>query len=141
VSHIEDDAVEALMAYDWPGNVRELENVIERAVVLADGPALSREDLPVELRQRPTAQARRRLRVGAGANVARARTASAWPSPAPAPERDAPEEGWDAEVEAFERQRLLDALSEAQGNKSEAARLLAMPRSTFFSRLKKHGLT
>ena len=50
------------------------------------------------------------------------------------------EEDGDAEVVAFERQRLLDALDEARGNKSEAARLLGMPRSTFCSKLKKHEL-
>ena len=39
VTHLDPEAVEALVAYDWPGNIRELENVLERAVVLADGPA------------------------------------------------------------------------------------------------------
>ena len=51
LTHIEPEAVELLMAYDWPGNIRELENVIERAVILADGPALSVDDLPQEVRQ------------------------------------------------------------------------------------------
>ncbi len=46
----------------------------------------------------------------------------------------------DPEADAFEKHRLLDALEAARGNKSEAARLLGMPRSTFFSKLKKHGL-
>ena len=35
-----------LLAYDWPGNVRELANVIERAVVLGEGPHIGLEDLP-----------------------------------------------------------------------------------------------
>ena len=51
VTHLDPEAVEALVAYDWPGNIRELENVLERAVVLADGPSVTLEDLPVELRQ------------------------------------------------------------------------------------------
>src|SRR5487761_19754 len=40
----------ALVSYSWPGNVRELQNVIERSLVLADGPQLVVTDLPPELR-------------------------------------------------------------------------------------------
>ncbi len=42
-------ALEALFAYDWPGNVRQLERVIERAVALANGPAITVDDLPSDL--------------------------------------------------------------------------------------------
>ena len=49
-------------------------------------------------------------------------------------------EEWNSEFLAYERQRLVEAMNEAGGNKSVAARLLAMPRSTFFSKLKKHGI-
>jgi two-component system response regulator HydG len=41
-----DDAIERITTYRWPGNVRELENVIERAVVLCDGPTLTAKHLP-----------------------------------------------------------------------------------------------
>ena len=44
------EALKILGAYPWPGNVRELENVLERAVVLSDGPALVPADLPDQLR-------------------------------------------------------------------------------------------
>jgi len=40
------DAREKLLLYDWPGNVRELANLIERAVVLGEGPHIGLEDLP-----------------------------------------------------------------------------------------------
>jgi len=40
------EALEKLVAYDWPGNVRELANVIERAVVLGQGPKVTVQDLP-----------------------------------------------------------------------------------------------
>ena len=42
IQKLEDDVVEALEKYEWPGNVRELENTIERAVVLATGPVITR---------------------------------------------------------------------------------------------------
>ena len=132
VTHLEDDAFQALMAHDWPGNVRELENVIERAVVLADGPAVTRADLPIEVR---SPSGRRRIRqgiaVGTTSLPARAMTSISF---------DTSSQEWDSEFITYERQRLIDALSECNANKSEAARLLGMPRSTFFSKLKKHGL-
>jgi transcriptional regulator with GAF, ATPase, and Fis domain len=47
VAGITPDAQERLIAYEWPGNVRELRNVIERAVILADGGVISSEHLPL----------------------------------------------------------------------------------------------
>ncbi|MEO6443700.1 MAG: sigma-54 dependent transcriptional regulator [Gemmatimonadaceae bacterium] len=47
VRELGDDAREALENYDWPGNVRELRNVIERAVLLAQGEEISARDLPI----------------------------------------------------------------------------------------------
>jgi two-component system, NtrC family, response regulator AtoC len=46
---ITDDAQDRLLAYSWPGNVRELANVIERAVVLGDGPQLTLHHLPARV--------------------------------------------------------------------------------------------
>jgi len=139
LTHIDPEAVEALIAHDWPGNVRELENTIERAVVLADGPSLSIDDLSPEVRQ-PTRR-RHRLRPSpTGAVSTSARPTRPSPSSS-AHDRPTPtSDEWSAEFAEFERQRLIEALEEAEGNKSVAARLLGMPRSTFFSKLKKHGM-
>jgi transcriptional regulator with GAF, ATPase, and Fis domain len=138
VSLIDEGATEALLAYDWPGNIRELENVIERAVVLADGPAVTLDDLPAEVR-RPASRRRRShwLAAAPAALIGAARDGQAGEPDG----RDDNGPGTDDEFTAYERRRLLDALQEAGGNKSTAARLLAMPRSTFFSKLRKHGLT
>jgi DNA-binding NtrC family response regulator len=145
------------MAHEWPGNIRELENVIEHAVVLADGPAVTIDDLPAEVRQPGRRRFRSRVATPAGARasagpvvsgatasppgkLAHARKSDTLKSSGPNRDSDDLDEEWNAEFLAFERQRLQDALDEAGGNKSVAARLLGMPRSTFFSKLKKHGI-
>jgi len=46
ISGFASDALDLLTGYAWPGNVRELENVIERAVVMAQGPLIRLTDLP-----------------------------------------------------------------------------------------------
>ena len=46
---VEPEAMEKLIVYDWPGNVRELANVIERALVLGNGPKLVAGDLPMKI--------------------------------------------------------------------------------------------
>ncbi|MGD2152024.1 MAG: sigma-54 dependent transcriptional regulator [Gemmatimonadales bacterium] len=46
VESINPDALTILEAWEWPGNVRELRNVIERAMIFADGPELTPDDLP-----------------------------------------------------------------------------------------------
>lgn len=51
VDTITPEAMEVLLTYSWPGNIRELENVIERALVLTDGDAISLEDLPEAVRR------------------------------------------------------------------------------------------
>jgi transcriptional regulator with GAF, ATPase, and Fis domain len=155
VTHLEPEAVEALVSHDWPGNIRELENVLERAVVLADGPSVTLGDLPPEVRQPGRRRFRPRLPVlaaipggavpgvepatapGIGRSEDTAARGGPWASPSNA---GGASDEWSDEFPAYERQRLLDALSEADGNKSVAARILGMPRSTFFSKLKKYGI-
>jgi len=47
---LSESALDALMAYDWPGNIRELKNVIERAVIIAEGDEIDAEDLALPRR-------------------------------------------------------------------------------------------
>ena len=51
VEGIEPEAMEMLLAHTWPGNIRELENVLERALVLAEGPKITVDDLPESVRR------------------------------------------------------------------------------------------
>jgi transcriptional regulator with GAF, ATPase, and Fis domain len=127
VAQIDDDALALLKAYSWPGNIRQLENVIERAVVVAEGPGITTAELPLELTHAVERMTNgvpdwpngdgRLLQVPAGIRAERA-------------ERD-----------QHERERLVRALASARGNKAEAARALGLARSTLVSRLKKHGLS
>jgi hypothetical protein len=54
ISGFAPETADRLLAYPWPGNVRELENTMERAVALARGLRVELEDLPEEIRNRPT---------------------------------------------------------------------------------------
>ncbi len=103
-------AIERLMQFDWPGNVRELENVIERAVTLSDGPRLTAADIQLEIVPPPRAAA-------GGAPTLPA--------------------GWT--LEEFEQAILRDALRRANGNKSQAARLLGLSRNALRYRLSTMG--
>jgi DNA-binding NtrC family response regulator len=99
------EAIIALRAYRWPGNVRELQNVVERSVVLVDGPLIGVEDLPLE------------LSLGApGAtetDVLPLNEAS----------------------DRFERQIVLRTLDRVNGNVSEAARMLGLHRNSLKAKL------
>jgi transcriptional regulator with GAF, ATPase, and Fis domain len=123
VTQIDDDALALLKGQAWPGNIRQLENVIERAVVIAEGEMLSLQDMPGELFQSD---------VEANENGVL--------EPMPAAVERAPGSNFRSQREQFEREQLERALSEAAGNKSEAARILGIARSTLVSRLKKLGM-
>lgn len=129
ISGIDDDALRRLAAYAWPGNVRQLENVIERAVVLAEGNSISLHDLPPEILQAEpqSSYPRRPAATPPPANLDVA-TALAEPDTLV------------GELADLERERLIDALAQCRGNKSQAARVLGIPRSTLFSKLRKLGL-
>jgi DNA-binding NtrC family response regulator len=99
------EAMEILRGYRWPGNVRELQNVIERAVVLTDGPTIGVDDLPME------------LSLGVASSL---------------PEDLLP---LNEASDRFEQQMVLRMLDRVRGNVSEAARLLGLHRNSLKAKL------
>ncbi|GAB4367020.1 MAG: sigma-54 dependent transcriptional regulator [Spirochaetales bacterium] len=105
--------LEHLGQHTWPGNVRELENLIERILVLYRPQELSAELLQREL---PQVFGKRDQKVPDGG--------TSHPS-----------------EEQNERAILLQTLKICRGNKTEASRILKMPRRTLYYKLKRHGIT
>jgi len=96
------EALAVLSAYQWPGNVRELQNVIERSIVLGDGPIIGVEELPLDLTVAP--------------HRGRARSEEMLPL--------------NEASDAFERQIVTRVLASVKGNQSEAARILGIHRNS-----------
>jgi DNA-binding NtrC family response regulator len=109
---ISEGALERLVSYHWPGNVRELENVIERSILLAKGPRVEADDIKIE------------------SGVGRAR-------PAFSAEAFLPE---GMTLDQYEQSIIREALKRANGNKSQAARLLGLTRNALRYRLTQMGI-
>jgi two-component system response regulator AtoC len=100
------EVLEALMNYAWPGNVRELRTAIEHAVVLTRGEKIGLRDLPPALRAAAPGSSPARLPALANLTVAQA-----------------------------EKELIVRALKECDGNRTEAARKLGMSRRTLHRKL------
>jgi DNA-binding NtrC family response regulator len=130
VTGFDEDALVALETYAWPGNVRELQNVIERACALADGPRVTKNDLPAHV------LAGGGLR--AGAQVAALRPAGEAPLPSgqELPLKEAKEQ-WMQVLEASYLRQLLDRHG---GNISAAAKAAGIDRKTFHRLINKYQI-
>jgi DNA-binding NtrC family response regulator len=110
IDGFEPDAMKALLDYPWPGNVRELEHTVERAVLMASGPAIA----PADLNLGP--------RVGAPVAAGSETTLEAM------------------ELEEAERYLIRKALQRHDGNVTHAAESLGLSRSALYRRLQRYGL-
>ncbi len=106
------DAIAALQAHDWPGNVRELRNLVERLVILCDGPDVGADDVAAVL---PGARRPRADRYRAGATF-----------------HDL--------VEEAEREVILGALTAHADNVTETARALGLERSHLYKKMRALGI-
>ncbi len=110
------EALNILMNYHWPGNVRELENAVEHALICAVDGMVMPDSLPEQIRTSVLAK-------------------SGWPTGA-TPRHDAvfaPE----IDEEDQERREIRDALARAKGNRSLAAKLLGVDRTTLWRRMQR----
>ncbi|HTW32873.1 MAG TPA: sigma-54 dependent transcriptional regulator [Candidatus Sulfotelmatobacter sp.] len=111
IEGITPQAMQMLVNHYWPGNVRELQNIVERACALSKGSELGVEDIHLDLRP------------GKGGNEA----------PGFLPDG--------MTLEQWEDEMVKEALRRANGNKSQAARLLGLSRNALRYRLSKIGIS
>jgi len=114
ISHISPEALEILMQYSWPGNVRELENTIERALILTAHPIILPEDLPKRLLDSVSAEGTEPLKMGEG--LAAEKPLS---------------------LKDVEKSYALKVLKETRGNKTKAAEILGIDRTTLYRIIEK----
>jgi DNA-binding NtrC family response regulator len=136
VRSIDPEALALLERYAWPGNVRELRNVIERAVVLAEGEMILPRDLPERVR----AAAGKAPGKGAGLESGEVRLPAV--SKTGPEERVAPRQtgSLKARMESFEKETIVEALRESSDNQTAAARLLEVPLRTLQHKIQVHGI-
>ena len=108
ISGFSDEAKQKLMKYQWPGNVRELRNVIERAVVLNTKSIIEADDLSLS----PTSESPR--------------------------DQSTVQEFAEVSLSDLERTHIHHVLQHTQGNKSRAASILGIERSTLDRKLKRY---
>ncbi len=106
-------ALRKMEDYNWPGNVRELRNVVERAVALNTGPYLDAEDIWLSSLEMPAAP----------------------------PAMGVPAEFRPMSLEEIEKEHILKTLNHTDWNKSQAARILNIERSTLDRKINSYGLT
>jgi PAS domain S-box-containing protein len=114
IRSISHQAMDLLMAYSWPGNVRELRSTFEYAFVTCQTTSIEPENLPVTMLQAQL------LPKGPVIRTVRHRS------------------GGDREQR--QKQELIEALQEAEGNQSRAAEILGISRVTVWNRMKRYGL-
>src|SRR6266571_3000486 len=111
---LSDEALKAMLAYDWPGNVRELENCLERTYAFTSGPLIHTMDLPREVANLPVVEAINGNGNGNG-------------------------NGKIIPMAELEKKTILSAITELNGDKLQAARLLGIGKTTLYRKLKDYA--
>lgn len=129
VTRISEPAWESILEYDWPGNIRELQNVIERALNIADGPVLDLDNLPDELRANRDTVQETLLEHGNIINP---------PPVCQAGKSSGAETGGYSNIRELEIKTILHLLDRYGGNVTRVAEELGVARSTIYRKLRKY---
>lgn len=126
---IEPEFIFYLKRYHFPGNIRELKNIIERAVILADGNGLTVDTLPDEV-LRPERKAEPEQSLVAQSEVVSTAPVSTYEFRAD-----------NTDLKSVEQEHILRVLSMVNGNKSEAAKRLDIGLATLYRKLKEYNVS
>ena len=130
VDRIDPAFMNRLKHYDWPGNVRELKNVVERAVILTDGPELTVDTLPKEILNEQPAPVLEEVTEG---HAAQGETMLERGEPSGAAVET-------VNLKSVEQEHILRVLNMVNGNKSEAAKRLDIGLATLYRKLKEYDI-
>ncbi len=122
---VPDEVMKSLQDYDWPGNIRELEHTVQQMVAMNSGPWIGSADLPTTLLNRNRERA---LDTSPSLGNLQAHLASY-----PAPQAITP-------LAEVEKTAILNAIDYTKGDRTVAAAMLGIGRTTLYRKLKEYGL-
>ena len=131
---VSNDAMDAMAVYNWPGNIRELKNCLERMMAFNSGPLLHFADLPSAIAN----YARAVHSPGGLAAIAKAvaRTDAGGPGPSPGFSSPVLPHQMVVPLQELERRAIQHALEHTHGDRTVAAQLLGIGRTTLYRKLK-----
>lgn len=109
------EVIQAFLSDAWPGNIRELENIVRHAVIIAKGPGINLEELPLYFTKRIDGEKRDMIN----------------------PEALSPLKSY---LNEAEKDALMDVLRQSNNNRSKAMKMLGISRGTFYKKLRKYDL-
>ncbi len=120
IKSISPDVMDLFNKYPWPGNIRELENIIERAVVLAESDVLVKEDFPSTLLNSTQAD------IPSNSSVGEETLCSGY--------------SLKTAKEKLEKRMIIKALTATSGNRTHAAKLLEISHPSLLSKIKIYNI-
>ncbi len=114
IKSISQELVDRFCVYDWPGNIRELENIINRMIIFAEEEKLTLKDVPADFQKLLGKDDFLSHFAGSIDKI--------------------------SDIKELEKEHILKTLQKTGGNKTEAAKLLGLKRTTLIERMKKYGL-